>query len=81
MLERNAGGHGRQLVNFVEKEKASVMTTVGRHLPFLGAPAVMASAQTSSFDPALLRAEKMVVYLILPPLHQRAGLRRRVPSR
>lgn len=69
---------GGQLMDFIEKEKASVMTTVGRHLSFLGTPAVMASVQTSSFDPALLRAGKMTVYLILPPSHQRtqAGLMR-----
>jgi type IV secretion system protein VirD4 len=69
---------GDQLAEFLDKEKASVMTTIARNLSFLGTPAVMASVHTSSFDPALLRAGKMTVYLILPPSHQRtqAGLMR-----
>jgi type IV secretion system protein VirD4 len=69
---------GGNLLSFVEREKMSVMTTVARNLSFLGTPAVMASVQHSSFDPALLRAGKLTVYLILPPSHQRtqAGLMR-----
>ena len=49
---------GGNLLSFVEREKMSVMTTVARNLSFLGTPAVMASVQNSSFDPALLRAGK-----------------------
>lgn len=63
---------GGQLLHFVDKEKSSVMTTVGRHLRFLDSPAVAESTKTSSFDPALLRSGKMTVYLILPPEHMRA---------
>jgi type IV secretion system protein VirD4 len=69
---------GAQLKNFLDKEKASVMTTISRNLSFLGTPAVVASVHTSSFDPALLRHGRMTIYLVLPPWHQRtqAGLMR-----
>jgi type IV secretion system protein VirD4 len=63
---------GSQLKYFTEKERNSVMTTVGRHLRFLDSLAVAESTRTSSFDPALLRHGKMTVYLILPPEHMRA---------
>jgi type IV secretion system protein VirD4 len=69
---------GKGLMEFIDREKSSVMTTILRNLSFLGTPAVMASVQSSSFDPALLRAGKMTAYLILPPWYQRtqAGLMR-----
>lgn len=63
---------GRQLRHFVDKEKASILTTVSRHLRFLDTPAVAASTRTSSFDPADLLTGKLTVYLILPPAHMRA---------
>ncbi len=58
---------GSQLTHFAGEEKSSVLTTVNRHLTFLGSPAVMASTKASSFDPRQLRRGKMTVYLILPP--------------
>jgi type IV secretion system protein VirD4 len=63
---------GGQLSYFVEKERSSVLTTVGRNLRFLDSLAVMESTKSSSFDPAELRSGKMAVYLILPPDHMRA---------
>jgi type IV secretion system protein VirD4 len=62
---------GGQLTYFADKEKNSVMTTVGRHLRFLDSLAVAESTKASSFDPAKLRDGKMTVYLILPPDHMR----------
>jgi type IV secretion system protein VirD4 len=63
---------GAQLAHFKDKELASVMTTVNRHMRFLDTPAVAASTRTSTFDPADIKSEKMTVYLCLPPDHVRA---------
>lgn len=63
---------GTSLLHFVDKEKSSVLTTVGRHLRFLDSLAIADSTKNSSFDPALLRSGKMTVHLILPPDHMRA---------
>jgi type IV secretion system protein VirD4 len=63
---------GSQLTQFKDKELASVMTTVNRHMAFLDTPAVVASTLKSSFDPAELRGGKLTVYLVLPPDHVRA---------
>jgi type IV secretion system protein VirD4 len=63
---------GGQLSYFADKEKNSVLTTVGRHLRFLDSLAVAESTRASSFDPAKLREGKMTIYLILPPEHMRA---------
>jgi type IV secretion system protein VirD4 len=69
---------GGQLLSFNDKERSSVLTTVARHMAFLGTPAIIESTGTSSFDPAELRKGKMTIYLILPPSHQemQAGLLR-----
>lgn len=63
---------GSQLKYLADKEKNSVMTTVGRHLRFLDSLAVAESTKSSSFDPSILNRGKMTVYLILPPDHMRA---------
>lgn len=63
---------GGQLLHYVEKERASVLTTVSRHLRFLDTLAVAASTRSSSFDPAELRSGRMTIFLILPPEHMRA---------
>jgi type IV secretion system protein VirD4 len=63
---------GGQLTYFAEKEKSSVLTTVGRHLRFLDSLAVAESTKASSFDQANLRNGRMTVYLVLPPEHMRA---------
>ncbi len=68
MLARKGG----ELGNFVDKEKASVLTTVSRHLRFLDSIPVAESTKESSFDPSRLRTGKMTAYLILPPDHMRA---------
>src|SRR5262249_55588514 len=49
-----------------------VLTTVGRHLRFLDTPAVRESTSWSTFDPAILLAGGVTVYLILTPDHLRA---------
>jgi type IV secretion system protein VirD4 len=63
---------GGQLRHFVEKERASVLTTVGRHLKFLDTPAVRESTSCSTFDPAILLKGGVTVYLILTPDHLRS---------
>jgi type IV secretion system protein VirD4 len=63
---------GGQLLHFVERERASTLTTVSRHLRNLDTPAIAASTSASSFDPKELRKGKMSAYLILPPDHMRA---------
>lgn len=63
---------GGQLAYYRDKELASVLTTVNRHLRFLDTPAVWESTSSSSFDPRDLRKGKMTVYCILPPHHMRA---------
>lgn len=63
---------GGQLSHFVEKERASTLTTVSRHLRFLDTVAIAESTKASSFDPSALRTGKMTVYVILPPDHMRA---------
>ncbi len=68
MLAR-MGGHLR---HFVDRERASVLTTAGRHLRFLDTLPVVASTTTSTFDPAELRQGRMTIYLALPPEHMRA---------
>lgn len=69
---------GGQLQHFVDKERSSVLTTVHRHLRFLGTPAIVESTNSSTFDPAELRQGRMSVYLILPPdrAHAQSGLLR-----
>jgi type IV secretion system protein VirD4 len=72
MLESNAWNGmlsriGGQLTHFIDKEKSSTLTTVGRHLRFLDSLPVLDNTKVSSFDPAHLRRGKMTVYLILPP--------------
>jgi len=65
---------GGKLEHFVEKEKASVLTTVSRFLRFLDTPAMAASTQASSFNPANLKRGKMTVYIVLPPEQMKAGM-------
>src|SRR5262249_30060477 len=72
------GMFGGQLFSLLDKERSSAMTTVSRHMAFLGTPAVIESTSTSTFDPTELRTGRMTIYLILPPSHQemQAGLMR-----
>jgi type IV secretion system protein VirD4 len=63
---------GGQLLHFSDKEKSSVLTTVSRHLQFLGTPAIVESTKTSSFTAAELLSGKLTVYMILPPDHLKA---------
>lgn len=63
---------GSQLAYFRDKELSSTLTTANRHLRFLDTTAIAAVTSSSSFNPALLRAGKLTVYVILPPEHMRA---------
>jgi type IV secretion system protein VirD4 len=74
MLSRMGG----QLTHFVDREKASALTTSARFLRFLDTIAVAESTKTSSFDPAKLRSNLMTVYLVLPPdyMHSHSALLR-----
>lgn len=58
---------GGQLTHFIDKEKSSTMTTVGRHLRFLDSLPIVDCTKESSFDPAALRRGKTTIYLVLPP--------------
>jgi len=72
MLARSGG----KLEYFVDKEKASVLTTVSRFLRFLDTPAMAASTQASSFNPANLKRGKVPMYvgIVLPPEQMKAGM-------
>jgi type IV secretion system protein VirD4 len=63
---------GGQLLHFVEKERASTLTTVSRHLRFLDSVPVADLTKSSTFYPHQLRDGKMTIYLVLPPEHMRA---------
>ncbi|MBV9121929.1 MAG: type IV secretory system conjugative DNA transfer family protein, partial [Planctomycetes bacterium] len=63
---------GAELTHFLDKEKASTLTTCARFLRFLGTPAVAECVKSSSFDPGRLLTGKMTIYLVLPPEHLRA---------
>ncbi|QDT53857.1 Conjugal transfer protein TraG [Caulifigura coniformis] len=63
---------GGQLEQFVDRERASVLTTAQQHTRFLDTPSIAAITQASTFDPAKLKTEKMTVFLILPPEYLRS---------
>jgi type IV secretion system protein VirD4 len=63
---------GGQLLHFIEKERASTLTTVSRHMRFLDSVPVAECTKSSTFNPDLLPKGKMTVYLVLPPEHLRA---------
>jgi type IV secretion system protein VirD4 len=69
---------GHQLTHFKEKELASVLTTVGRHMRFLDTPTIAANTRCSTFDPKDILSRNGTVYLCLPPDNTRslAGLLR-----
>jgi type IV secretion system protein VirD4 len=59
---------GNQLTHFVDKERASTLTTANRFMRFLDTPVIAESTRASSFDPSGFRSG-MTVYLIVPPDH------------
>lgn len=63
---------GHQLTHFKDKELASTLTSVNRHLRFLDSTAIAESTRRSTFDPADLLKGKTTVHLILPPDRARA---------
>ena len=69
MLARKAS----RLTQFIDKELASVMTTVGGGMmSFLDSPAIAAVTSKSTFDPADLAKGKMTLFVNIPPEHQKA---------
>ena len=50
----------------VDRELSSVMSSVQRHTAWMDSPAVAACLARSTFDPRMLRAGRVSVYLILP---------------
>jgi len=58
----------------VDKEKSSSLTTSNRFLRWASTPAMVASTQASSFNPAKLKRGKrpMAVHIVLPPEHMKA---------
>lgn len=69
-LERAGGMYariGRQLRHFQDKELASTLTTVNRHLRFLDSAAMAESTSYSSFDPRKLRHGKMAIFCTIAP--------------
>ncbi|MBL8891577.1 MAG: type IV secretory system conjugative DNA transfer family protein [Planctomycetaceae bacterium] len=63
---------GHQVKHVQGKERASVLTTVVRHLRFLNTPAISNISVRSTFDPRELKNGKLTAYLIIPPQHMRA---------
>ncbi len=63
---------GHQVKHVQGKERASVLTTVVRHLRFLNTPAISKISVRSTFDPRDLKTGKVTAYLIIPPQHMRA---------
>ena len=58
---------GEQMSWLVDREKASVLASVGTHTAWMDSPVVAACMNTSSFDPRDLRSGRVTVYLALPP--------------
>jgi type IV secretion system protein VirD4 len=69
---------GHQLLHLRDKELASVMTTVGRHMRFLDTPTIAANTRNSTFKPRDILNKNGTVYLCIPPDSTRslAGLLR-----
>lgn len=68
-----------KLLNYRDKELASVMTTVSRHLQFLSTLPVVFGTGDSTFDPReLVSGKKMTIYLVIPPhlMEVQSGLMR-----
>jgi type IV secretion system protein VirD4 len=60
------GKWGGMLSIPVEKELASILSTVQRHTAFMDSPPVAANLSKSTWDPRWLWSGKVTVYLILP---------------
>ena len=63
---------GGQLRTFVDRERASVLSTTHRLSNFLDTLAIFESTTTSNFNPEHLRSGKMTIFLILPFEHAKA---------
>ena len=58
---------GGQMARWQDKELASILSAMNRHLQFLDSPLVSSSLSGSDFDPADLVNKPMTIYIILPP--------------
>jgi type IV secretion system protein VirD4 len=57
---------GDKLSGLVDKEKASVMSTVSRHIAWMSSEAVAACLSGNDIDPRELRRGKVSVYFVVP---------------
>lgn len=58
-----------------DKERSGVLSTVIRHTAFLDDPRVAASLCRSSFDLSRIKAERMTIYIVVPPARLAANTR------
>ncbi|MBG6346227.1 type IV secretory system conjugative DNA transfer family protein [Pseudomonas aeruginosa] len=58
-----------------DKERSGVLSSVIRHTAFLDDPRVAASLRRSSFDLARLKAERMTIFVVIPPARLAANTR------
>ena len=57
---------GHMLTWLVDKELASILSSVHRHSAWMDSPPIAACLSRSTFDPRWLRSGKVTIYLILP---------------
>jgi type IV secretory pathway TraG/TraD family ATPase VirD4 len=57
---------GHSLADSVDKELASTLTTIHRKTGFLDSPMVQAVTTATDFNPYLLKAGRMTVYIVVP---------------
>jgi len=58
-----------------DKERSGVLSSVIRHTAFLDDPRVAASLRHSSFDLGRLKADRMTIYVVIPPARLAANTR------
>lgn len=64
---RSLQRYGNQLSALADKELASVLSSIGRHLAWTNSPIVEHSLGSNSFDMIELARTKTTLYLVLPP--------------
>lgn len=58
-----------------DKERSGVLSSAIRHTAFLDDPRIAASLQRSDFDLSRLKAERMTIYIVIPPARLAANTR------
>ncbi len=64
---------GGRLKQQMGEEKASVLSTVSRHLAWTRTPTMLANIATSSFDVSKIKKKKLLIGVVLPPEHMKSG--------